>query len=112
MDFSETIIAAMIGAGATIATATFQLFAAFRSRKADLRPKRSSGFRSALAVFGLVLGAAVAGFAYSELRMEREREDAEDGERHHELAGAAAGGRRLRHHALRSAAAPRRPETR
>jgi len=65
----------MIGAGATIATATFQLFVAFRSRKADSRPKRSSGIRSALAVFGLVLGAAVAGFAYSELRMEREREE-------------------------------------
>ena len=76
MDFSETIIAAMIGAGATVATATFQLFAAFRSRKADFKPKRSSSFRSALAVFGLLLGAAVAGFAYSELRMEREREDA------------------------------------
>lgn len=75
MDFSETIIAAMIGAGATIATATFQLFMAFKSRKADLKPKRSSGFRSALAVLGLVLGAAVAGFGYSELRMERERED-------------------------------------
>ena len=76
MDLSETIVAAMIGAGATVATATFQLFMAFRSRKADSRPKRSSGIRSALAVFGLLLGAAVAGFAYSELRMEREREDA------------------------------------
>ena len=75
MDLSENIVAAMIGAGATVATATFQLFMAFRSRKADSRPKRSSGVRSALAVFGLVLGAAVAGFAYSELRMERERED-------------------------------------
>jgi hypothetical protein len=75
MDISETIIAAMIGAGATIATATVQLFGAFRSRKADFKPKRGSGFRSTLAVFGLVLGAAVAGFAYSELRMERERED-------------------------------------
>ena len=75
MDLSETIVAAMIGAGATVATATFQLFMAFRSRKADSRPKRSNGIRSALAVFGLLLGAAVAGFAYSELRMERERED-------------------------------------
>jgi hypothetical protein len=75
MDLSETIIAAMIGAGATVATATFQLFMAFRSRKADSKPKRSSGVRSTLAVFGLVLGAAVAGFAYSELRAEREREN-------------------------------------
>jgi hypothetical protein len=75
MDISETIVAAMIGAGATVAAATFQIVAAFRSRKADSRPKRSSGFRSALAVLGLVLGAAVAGFAYSELRMQREREE-------------------------------------
>src|SRR5262245_64350791 len=74
MNFSETIIAAMIGAGATIATATFQLFMAFRSRKADSKPKRGSGFRSMLAVFGLVLGAAVAGFGYSELRVQSERE--------------------------------------
>ncbi len=76
MDLSETIVAAMIGAAATVATATFQLFLAFRSRKADSKPRRSSGVRSTLAVFGLVLGAAVAGFAYSELRVERERESA------------------------------------
>jgi len=74
MNISETIIAAMIGAGATVATATFQLFMAFRSRKADFKPKRGSGLRSMLAVCGLVLGAAVAGFGYSELRVQRERE--------------------------------------
>jgi hypothetical protein len=74
MNLSEPIIAAMIGAGATVATATFQLFMAFRSRKADSKPKRGSGFRSMVAVFGLVLGAAVAGFGYSELRVQRERE--------------------------------------
>ncbi len=38
MNLSETILAAMIGAGATVATATFQLFVAFRSRKADFKP--------------------------------------------------------------------------
>ena len=75
MNLSETIVAAMIGAGATVATATFQLFLAFRSRKADSRPKRGSGLRSTLAVCGLVLGAAVAGFGYSELRIHREREE-------------------------------------
>jgi hypothetical protein len=64
----------MIGAGATIATATFQLFMAFRSRKDNYKPKRGSGLRSTLAVLGLVLGAAVAGFGYSELRAQRERE--------------------------------------
>jgi hypothetical protein len=74
MNLSETIIAAMIGAGATVATATFQLFMAFRSRKADFKPKRGSGLRSMLAVLGLVLGAAVAGFGYSELRAQHERE--------------------------------------
>jgi hypothetical protein len=74
MNLSETIIAAMIGAGATVATATFQLFMAFRSRKAESKPKRS-GLRSMLAVCGLVLGAAVAGFGYSELRVQREREE-------------------------------------
>jgi len=75
MNLSETIIAAMIGAGATVATATFQLFMAFRSRKAEFKAKRGSGLRSMLAVCGLVLGAAVAGFAYSELRAHREREE-------------------------------------
>ena len=75
MNLSETVIAAMIGASATVATATFQLFTAFRSRKADYKPKRGSGLRSMLAVCGLVLGAAVAGFGYSELRLQREREE-------------------------------------
>jgi hypothetical protein len=75
MNLSETIVAAMIGAGATVATATFQLFVAFRSRKADAKPKRGSGLRSSLAVCALVLGAAVAGFGYSELRVHREREE-------------------------------------
>jgi hypothetical protein len=74
MNLSETVIAAMIGAGATVATATFQLFVAFRARKAESKPKRGSGLRSMLAVCGLVLGAAVAGFGYSELRVQRERE--------------------------------------
>src|SRR5262245_38942077 len=75
MNLSETIVAAMIGAGATVATATFQLFMALRSRKADYKPKRGSGLRSMLSVCGLVLGAAVAGFGYSELRVHREREE-------------------------------------
>ena len=74
MNLSETVVAAMIGAGATVATAVFQLVMAFRARKADYKPKRGSGLRSMLAVCGLVLGAAVAGFAYSELRAQQERE--------------------------------------
>jgi hypothetical protein len=74
MDLSENIVAAMIGAAATVATAMFQLFLAFRSRKADVKPRKGSGVRSMLAVFLIMLGAAVAGFAYSELRSERTRE--------------------------------------
>src|SRR5262245_45035519 len=64
----------MIGAGANIATAKFQLVMELRSRQAEAKTMRSSGFRSMLAVIGLVLGAAVAGFGYSELRVQRERE--------------------------------------
>jgi hypothetical protein len=74
MDLSETIVAAMIGGAATMATAMFQLFLAFRSRKADVKPRKGTGLRSMLAVFLIVLGAAVAGFAYSELRSEQSRE--------------------------------------
>jgi len=75
MDLSETIVAAMIGGAATMATAMFQLFLAFRSRsKADVKPRKGTGVRSMLAVFLIVLGAAVAGFAYSELRTEHSRE--------------------------------------
>lgn len=75
MDLSETILAAMIGAAATMLTAVFQLFLLFRSRtKAESKPKRS-GVRSLLSVFAIVLASAVGGFAYSELRAERARED-------------------------------------
>lgn len=75
MDLSETILAAMIGAAATMLTATFQLFLVFRSRtKAESKPKRSA-VRSLLSVFAIILASAVGGFAYSELRAERSRED-------------------------------------
>lgn len=76
MGLSETILAAMIGAAATCMTAAFQLFLAFRARnsKSESRPKRS-GVRSLLSVLAIILGSAVAGFGYAELRAERARED-------------------------------------
>src|SRR5262245_57587917 len=78
MGLSETILAAMIGAAATMLTATFQLFLAFRARtKSESKPKRS-GVRSLLSVFAIILASAVGGFAYSELRAERSREDIRD----------------------------------
>jgi len=75
MGMSETILAAMIGAAATIMTAIFQLVMAFRSRsKTESRPKRSA-MRSLLSIFAIILASAVAGFGYAELRAERARED-------------------------------------
>ena len=96
MDLSETILAAMIGAAATMATAMFQLFLMFRARsKQESKPKRGSGMRSLLLVFAIVLASAVGGFAYSELRAERAREDirglrAELSEQFKELAASSA----------------------
>ena len=76
MGLSETILAAMIGAAATIMGATFQLFMAIRGRggKAESRPKRSAT-RSMVNLAVIVLASAIGGFAYSELRAERVRED-------------------------------------
>ena len=76
MGLSETILAAMIGAAATIMTATFQLVMAFRNRtRTETRPRKGSGVRSLVSVGAIILASAVAGFGYSELRAERARED-------------------------------------
>ena len=65
MDLSETIIAAIIGAGATMATAIFQLL---RNRSPiDVRPRKNR-IRSLLATIVLMLGCMVGGYAWSSLR--------------------------------------------
>lgn len=65
MGLSETIIAAIIGAGATMATAIFQLI---RNRSPiDVRPKRNR-IRSLLATIALMIGCIVGGYAWSSLR--------------------------------------------
>lgn len=77
MGVSETIVAAMIGAMATVTTALFQLFGAFRGRgKADnSKPKRGMTLRSVLAIFALMVASAAGGFLYSELLKQRHSED-------------------------------------
>lgn len=76
MGLSETILAAMIGAIATVTTALFQLFTAFRARnKIDARPKKGSTLRSVLAVLALMVASAAGGFLYSEFQKQRNGED-------------------------------------
>ncbi|HKE96861.1 MAG TPA: hypothetical protein VKB34_21315 [Povalibacter sp.] len=77
MGLSETILAAMIGAGATVGTALFQLLTAFKAArgKTDTKPKRGSTMRSVLAVLALMVASAAGGFLYSQLLREREGED-------------------------------------
>jgi hypothetical protein len=67
MDLSETIVAAIIGALATMGTAIFQLV---RNRApSDGRPKpKKSRMRSALATIALMIGCIVGGYAWSSLR--------------------------------------------
>ncbi|MBC8026285.1 MAG: hypothetical protein H7Y89_09860, partial [Steroidobacteraceae bacterium] len=65
MDLSEPILAAIIGALATMGTAIFQLV---RNRApAETRPKKNR-MRSSFAIVLLVIGAMVGGYFWSELR--------------------------------------------
>jgi hypothetical protein len=78
MGVSETIVAAMIGAMATVTTALFQIFGGFGSRsKVDTKPRRgvSVTLRSMFAVFVLMIASAAGGFLYSELLKQRHSED-------------------------------------
>jgi hypothetical protein len=76
MGLSETILAAMIGAIATVSAALFQLFMALRARgKIDVRPKKGTTMRSVLAVLALMVASAAGGFLYSEFMKQRSGED-------------------------------------
>jgi len=76
MGLSETIVAAMIGAIATVSTALFQIFTALKNRnKVDVKPRRGSAMRSVLAVLALMIASAAGGFLYSELLRQRGGED-------------------------------------
>lgn len=75
MGLSESILAAMIGAAATMLTALTQLMLSLRTKaKVETRPKRNTA-RSLMWMIALLVASAVGGFAYSELRAERTRED-------------------------------------
>ncbi|HVF17675.1 MAG TPA: hypothetical protein VNA21_12210 [Steroidobacteraceae bacterium] len=76
MGLSETILAAMIGAIATVSAAIFQIFSSIKSRnKIDVKPRKGSTMRSMLAVLALMIASAVGGFLYSELLKQRDGED-------------------------------------
>src|SRR5512145_12376 len=76
MGLSETILAAMIGAIATVSGALFQLFMAWRSRsKVDTRPKKGTAARSILSILALMVASAAGGFLYSEFLKQRNAED-------------------------------------
>src|SRR5678810_418054 len=73
MGLSETIVAAIIGALATMGTAIVQLV---RNRApSDGRPKpKKSRMRSALATIALMIGCIVGGYGWSSLRAVSARE--------------------------------------
>jgi hypothetical protein len=76
MGLSETILAAMIGAMATVSAAIFQIYSSIKSRnKIDVKPRKGSTMRSILAVLALMTASAVGGFLYSELLKQRDGED-------------------------------------
>jgi hypothetical protein len=74
MGLSETILAAIIGALATMGTAIFQLI---RNRApSDGRPKpKKSRVRSVLATVALMIGCIVGGYAWSSLRAVSAKEE-------------------------------------
>jgi len=74
MGLSETIVAAIIGALATMATAIFQLV---RNRApSETRPKKNR-VRSLVATIALMIGCIVGGYAWSALRAVSMREEIE-----------------------------------
>jgi len=79
MGLSETILAAMIGALATVTTALFQLYTGFKQSRGkssvDTRPKKGSTMRSMLALLALMVASAAGGFLYSEFMKTRSAED-------------------------------------
>ena len=76
MGLSETILAAMIGAMATVSAAVFQIFSSIKnSNKVEVKPKKGSTMRSILAVFSLMVASAVGGFLYSELLKQRDGDE-------------------------------------
>ena len=74
MGISETVLAALIGASATMVTAMFHLVSSFKSQSTDRRVK-GSGVKSLLWMLALMLASAVGGFAYAEFRSQETRDE-------------------------------------
>ena len=74
MGMSETVMAAMIGAGATLFAAFFQLLRA-TTISAEQRRNSRKGMHSLMWILALVVAAGVAGFAYAEYRAQQARDD-------------------------------------
>jgi len=72
--FSEPVLAAMIGATATVGTAIFQLVMHWRKQSGDRRESKG-GLRSLLWMVTLMLASGVGGFAYSEYLNQEQRDD-------------------------------------
>jgi hypothetical protein len=76
MGLSETILAAMIGAIATVSAALFQLVMAWRSRSnVATRPKKGTTLRSIVSILALMVASAAGGFLFSEFLKQRNAED-------------------------------------
>src|SRR5262252_9048279 len=72
MGLSETIVAAIIGALATMATAIVQLI---RNRAPDQTRPKKNRMRSLMATIALMIGCIVGGYAWSALRAVSAKEE-------------------------------------
>jgi len=75
MNLSEPVVAAMIGAFATVCTATFQLVGTWRKSSND-KVKARGGISTLLWTLALMTAAGVGGFAYAEYRAQGIRGEA------------------------------------
>jgi len=77
MNLSDPVMAALIGASATFATALFQLLVNARRQAVERAAGKPASRKPGtwLAIFALMLAAAVGGYALSEYQVYRDRED-------------------------------------
>lgn len=75
MELSDTIVAASIGAMATVITASFQLVNAMRSSRSETRPKNGRTLRSVISIVALMAASGVGGYMFSEVRHQRTTQD-------------------------------------
>lgn len=77
MNLSDPVMAALIGASATFATALFQLLINARRQAAERAAGKPATRKTGnwLAIFALMLAAAVSGYVFAEYQIFRDRED-------------------------------------